>query len=112
MALERVNLEHLPASHTIDVALFRNIKNASFLHQQLLAGNTDFEYALIDASVVSALPLPPFPGARQALESISRDEHAHSDMVPDYLETARLCSRIPSSERSASKPVTKSERAL
>ena len=54
MAVECINLEHLPASHTIYAALFRNIKNASFLQQQLLAGNTDFEYALIDASVVSS----------------------------------------------------------
>jgi EKC/KEOPS complex subunit CGI121/TPRKB len=53
MALESIALEHLPASHTVHTALFRNVKNASFLHQQLLAGNKDFEYALIDASVVS-----------------------------------------------------------
>jgi hypothetical protein len=59
MALERINLEHLPASHAIHAALFRNVQNASFLHQQLLAGNTDFEYALIDASVVSTVSLFP-----------------------------------------------------
>ena len=53
MALDCINLEHLPASHAIRIALFQNIKNASFLHQQLLAGNTEFEYALIDASTVS-----------------------------------------------------------
>jgi len=51
--LQTINLEHLPTDHTIHIALYRNIKNASFLHQQLLAGNTDFEYALIDASIVS-----------------------------------------------------------
>ena len=51
--LQSINLEHIPTSHKIHIALYRDIKNASFLHQQLLAGNTDFEYALIDASVVS-----------------------------------------------------------
>ena len=51
--LQTVHLEHLPQSHAIHIALYRDIKNASFLQQQLLAGNTDFEYALIDAGVVS-----------------------------------------------------------
>jgi hypothetical protein len=54
MALVRtLHLEHLPSSHAIHIALYRDIKNATFLQQQLLAGNTDFEYALIDAGVVS-----------------------------------------------------------
>jgi EKC/KEOPS complex subunit TPRKB/CGI121 len=51
--LQTVHLEHLPSSHAIHIALYRDIKNATFLQQQLLAGNTDFEYALIDAGVVS-----------------------------------------------------------
>lgn len=55
MSLEHVNLEHLPAEYNVHIALFRNVRNASFLHQQLLGRNTDFEYAFIDASVVSAL---------------------------------------------------------
>jgi hypothetical protein len=50
--LQTLHLEHLPSSHVIHVALYRGIKNATFLQQQLLAGNTDFEYALIDAGVV------------------------------------------------------------
>ncbi len=52
MALETVALEHLPASHAVHVALFRDVENAAALHQQLLARNADFEYAFIDASVV------------------------------------------------------------
>jgi len=61
--LQTINLEHLPTDYTIHIALYRNIKNASFLHQQLLAGNTDFEYALIDASIVSLdlIRASPFP---------------------------------------------------
>jgi EKC/KEOPS complex subunit CGI121/TPRKB len=55
MALETVTLEHLPALHKVYVALFRDIKNAAFLHQQLLARNPEFEYAFIDASVVSSV---------------------------------------------------------
>ena len=51
--LQSLNLEHLPSTYTVHIALYREIRNAAFLHQQLLAGNTDFEYALIDASIVS-----------------------------------------------------------
>lgn len=58
MSLEAVTLEHLPASHKVYVALFRDVQNAVFLHQQLLARNPEFEYAFIDASVVSSVGIP------------------------------------------------------
>lgn len=51
-ALETINLSHLPASLPIHVALYRDVQNAPFLRQQLISGNSDFEYALIDASMV------------------------------------------------------------
>lgn len=34
------------------MALYTNVKNASFLRDQLMQGNQEFEYALIDASIV------------------------------------------------------------
>ncbi|KAI2641016.1 CGI-121-domain-containing protein [Xylaria nigripes] len=52
--LETIQLEHVPATHSVHVAVFRNVENAAFLHQQLLARNADFEYALIDASVITS----------------------------------------------------------
>ena len=52
--LQTLHLEHLPTSHTIHIALYRSVKNATFLQQQLLAGNIYFEYAFIDASVVGS----------------------------------------------------------
>jgi len=67
--LESLNLEHLPSSHTIYIALFRNVKNAAFLHQQLLAGNTDFEYAFIDASVVSPPLMLPLANPSKILQN-------------------------------------------
>jgi EKC/KEOPS complex subunit CGI121/TPRKB len=51
--LQTLHLEHLPSSHAIHVALYRDVKNVTHLQQQLLNGNTDFEYAFIDAGVVS-----------------------------------------------------------
>jgi EKC/KEOPS complex subunit CGI121/TPRKB len=59
MVIETVSLDHLPASYAVHLAFFRNVSNAAFLHSQLLAHNSDFEYAFIDASIVRALPLPP-----------------------------------------------------
>lgn len=54
MALVKTfHLAHLHPSLAVHVALFRDLKNAVYLRQQLLAGNKDFEYALIDANVVS-----------------------------------------------------------
>jgi EKC/KEOPS complex subunit CGI121/TPRKB len=50
--LQTIQLSHLPSSLAIHVALYNELKNASFLREQLLAGNTEFEYAFIDASRV------------------------------------------------------------
>ncbi|KAJ3579883.1 hypothetical protein NPX13_g688 [Xylaria arbuscula] len=56
--LETLQLEHVPSTHSVHVAVFRHVENAGFLHQQLLARNADFEYALIDAAVPSQAPTP------------------------------------------------------
>lgn len=50
--IETIPIDHVPADHVVHVAFFKEIENAAFLHQQLLDRNADFEYALIDASVV------------------------------------------------------------
>ncbi|KXJ96191.1 kinase binding protein CGI-121-domain-containing protein [Microdochium bolleyi] len=50
--LETIQLEHIPATHSVHVALYKDIQNAEFLQQQLLSRNQDFEYAFIDASCV------------------------------------------------------------
>ncbi|KAH8423215.1 EKC/KEOPS complex subunit CGI121/TPRKB [Aspergillus melleus] len=51
-SLETINLSHLPSSLPVHVALYRDLKNAPFLRQQLISGNAEFEYAFIDASMV------------------------------------------------------------
>ena len=50
-SLETISLAHLPLM-PVHVALYRNIQNAAFLKGQLLAGDAEFEYAFIDASMV------------------------------------------------------------
>lgn len=53
--LETIQLEHIPATHSVHVAVYKDIQNAEFLQQQLLSRNQEFEYAFIDASCVSRL---------------------------------------------------------
>lgn len=50
-AMEKIQLPHLER-YVIYAAIFRDVQNASFLRDQLLEGNIDFEYAFIDASMV------------------------------------------------------------
>lgn len=50
--LETIPLEHVPSTHSVHVAFFKDVTNAEFLQSQLLARNPDFEYAFIDASTI------------------------------------------------------------
>lgn len=54
MALvQAVRLVHLPPEYPLYLSLYTEVQNTAFLRQQLLDGNRDFEYAFIDASMVS-----------------------------------------------------------
>ncbi len=46
-------LPHYP-SYPVHVALFKDVSNAAFLRSQLLEANPDFDYAFLDATMVSA----------------------------------------------------------
>jgi hypothetical protein len=46
------HLPHYP-DYPIYVALFKNVTNAEFLRGQLLAANQEFDYAFLDAAMVS-----------------------------------------------------------
>ncbi|APA09305.1 hypothetical protein SS1G_12090 [Sclerotinia sclerotiorum 1980 UF-70] len=82
--LQTLPLEHIPSTHTLHIALYRNIQNASFLHQQLLGGNTDFEYAFIDASVVLSklhILAAAYRAINDALEGRLKSRNIHSEIV-------------------------------
>lgn len=84
MSLETITLEHLPSSYKVHAVLFRDVKNAPFLHQQLLARNADFEYGLVDASiVVSRLQLlsAVFKAAVNAVNGTLKTPNVHSEIV-------------------------------
>ena len=51
-----IKLPHLPG-YLVYALLFKDVKNAAFLRQQLIAGNAEFEYAFLDATKVLELQL-------------------------------------------------------
>lgn len=51
VAVQPITLAHLP-TNPIYLGYFRNVQNVSFLKDQLLTGNPDYEYAFIDASII------------------------------------------------------------
>jgi EKC/KEOPS complex subunit CGI121/TPRKB len=55
--IEVVQLEHIPSRYIIHLAIFEDVRNAEFLHKQLLSRNPEFEYAFVDASVVRNLSI-------------------------------------------------------
>jgi len=52
MPLTTLTLEHIPPPHAVHISVYNSIANATFLRDQLLASNANFEYAFIDASAV------------------------------------------------------------
>lgn len=52
-AVRTFTLPHYEA-YPVQVALFKDVKNAEFLRSQLLAANPEFDYAFLDAAMVSA----------------------------------------------------------
>ncbi|GIC84622.1 EKC/KEOPS complex subunit CGI121/TPRKB [Aspergillus udagawae] len=84
VSLETIHLPHLPSALPIHIALYRDVKNAPFLRQQLLSGNGDFEYAFIDASMVfsrthilSAI----FRAVNDYLNGRLKSRNVHSEIV-------------------------------
>jgi hypothetical protein len=51
-----LQLPHL-LGYSIHALFFKDVKNAAFLRQQLIAGNIEFEYAFLDASKVNTFSL-------------------------------------------------------
>lgn len=81
--METLTLPHLPNS-PIQVGLFKNVQNAAFLRQQLLEGNSDFEYAFLDASVLlsrSHVLAACFRAISDALSNRLKSRNVHSEVV-------------------------------
>ncbi|KAJ9294166.1 hypothetical protein DTO271G3_7028 [Paecilomyces variotii] len=82
--LETIHLSHLPPSTPVHVALYRDVKNAPFLRQQLLSGNTEFEYAFIDASMILSrthILAATFRAVNDYLNGRLKSRNVHSEIV-------------------------------
>ncbi|KAI9759907.1 MAG: 5'-flap endonuclease [Chaenotheca gracillima] len=77
-------LEHIPSDRPVHVGLFRHVRNSASLKQQLLAGNPEYEYAFIDASVivstVHALSAV-YRALHDALQGRLKTRNVHSEIV-------------------------------
>ncbi|KAI9764335.1 MAG: hypothetical protein M1835_007598 [Candelina submexicana] len=82
--LQAIHLSHLPPDRPIYVFLFQDVKNAAFLRSQLLSGNSDFEYAFIDASVIVSrthILAAVFRAVNDMLNGRLKSRNVHSEIV-------------------------------
>ncbi|KAK4187930.1 hypothetical protein QBC35DRAFT_217934 [Podospora australis] len=82
--LERIPLEHIPRTHRVYGALFKNVTNAPFLQTQLVSRNAEFEYAFIDASSVLSrfhLLAGVYTALNTLLDGTLRTPNVHSEVV-------------------------------
>ncbi|KAL4808942.1 kinase binding protein CGI-121-domain-containing protein [Aspergillus unguis] len=82
-SLETIHLPHLPSSLEVHAALYKDVQNAAELRQHLLSGNAEFEYALIDASMILS--------RAHALSAVFR---AVNDYLSERLKSRNLHSEI------------------
>jgi len=81
--METIVLPHLQ-DYPLVVCLFKDVNNASFLRQQLLEGNTDFEYAFLDASVLlsrNQVLAACFRAINDKLQDRLKSRNVHSEIV-------------------------------
>lgn len=84
MALETLQIEHVPSDHHVYAALFRDVQNVDFLQAQLIGKNPEFEYAFIDASVIISrthLFAAIFRALNTLTEGTLQTPNVHSDIV-------------------------------
>ena len=74
-AVRTFTLPHYEA-YPVQVALFKDVKNTEFLRSQLLAANPEFDYAFLDAAMVSGV-LICFLWVHALLHGLSRHIHPY-----------------------------------
>jgi EKC/KEOPS complex subunit CGI121/TPRKB len=82
--LQTLSLAHMPPELAVHVALYTDVENAPFLKAQLLAGNTDFEYAFIDASTIISTKhvlAATFRAMNDYLNERLKSRNIHSEIV-------------------------------
>ncbi|KAK4903127.1 hypothetical protein LTR27_000055 [Elasticomyces elasticus] len=81
--METILLPHL-GQYPLQVGLFLDVQNAQVLRQQLLDGNTDFEYAFLDAAVLLSrqhVLAACFRAINDMLQGRMKSKNVHSEIV-------------------------------
>lgn len=81
--MENIVLPHLP-NHPLHAILFQGTKNPGFLREQLLSGNTDFEYAFLDAAMILSrhhVLAACFRSINDRLQNRLKSKNVHSEIV-------------------------------
>ncbi|EED16564.1 conserved hypothetical protein [Talaromyces stipitatus ATCC 10500] len=82
--LETIHLPHVPENLPVHVALYKDLKNASFLREQLISGNAEFQYAFVDASTIISrrhIFAAVFRAVNDYLNNRLRSHNVHSEIV-------------------------------
>ncbi|WEW58932.1 hypothetical protein PRK78_004400 [Emydomyces testavorans] len=82
--VETHHLSYLPETLPVHIALYRDLENASFLREQLLAGNTEFEFAFVDATMVFSrnhIFAAIFRAVRDYVNNRLKSKNVHSEIV-------------------------------
>ncbi|KAH0847763.1 hypothetical protein FOPE_01059 [Fonsecaea pedrosoi] len=82
--VELIKLAHMPADLPLYVAMYTDVQNAPFLKEQLLAGNSEFEYAFIDAKMVVSTThvlAAAFRAMNDYLSERLKSRNVHSEIV-------------------------------
>ncbi len=81
--VQQIKLAHMPPELALYATCYTDVENATFLREQLLAGNTEYEYAFIDASMIVS--------RKQVLAAAFR---AMNDYLNDRLKSRNIHSEI------------------
>jgi EKC/KEOPS complex subunit CGI121/TPRKB len=82
--LQAIQLSHMPPGMALYVTLYRDVKNATLLRQQLLDCNADFEYAFMDASMIlttTHVLAASFRAMNDYLHGRLKSRNVHSEIV-------------------------------
>ncbi|KAF3050565.1 hypothetical protein E8E11_005127 [Didymella keratinophila] len=82
-AIRSFTLPHYEA-YPVQVALFKDVRNAGFLRSQLLAANPEFDYAFLDAAMILTpqhLLTATFLALHAFLNSTHKTRTPHSELV-------------------------------
>jgi len=82
--VERIQIAHIPDDLPLYIACFKDVKNASFLKQQLLAGNQEYNYSFIDAATILSrqhLLAAAFRALTDHVHDRLKSNNVHSEIV-------------------------------